>query len=137
MKKLLIFSIVFILFLSFEAYSQIVVIANKDVSVSSINLDKLRNIYTLDSKELGGNQIKLFDYSSSIPTQSDMYSKIGKDASTLKKSWLKAKLTGSGNPPVTVGSEADMLQKVANNSGAIGYVDKSIVNDSVKILLEL
>lgn len=50
MKKLLIFSIVFILFLSFEAYSQIVVIANKDVSVSSINLDKLRNIYTLDSK---------------------------------------------------------------------------------------
>lgn len=66
-----------------------------------------------------------------------MYSKIGKDASTLKKSWLKAKLTGSGNPPVTVGSEADMLQKVANNSGAIGYVDKSKVDDSVKILLEL
>jgi hypothetical protein len=40
-------------------------------------------------------------------------------------------------PPKDVGSAAQMKQAVAANPGAIGYVKKDDVDDSVKVILKL
>ena len=41
-------------------------------------------------------------------------------------------LAGEGDPPAALESEVSILQKIAKTPGAIGFVSKNIVNNSVK-----
>jgi len=55
----------------------------------------------------------------------------------MKAYWSRLVFTGKGKPPMSVGSASEMLSAVAADSSAIGYVDASQVNDSVKVVLTL
>jgi ABC-type phosphate transport system substrate-binding protein len=55
----------------------------------------------------------------------------------MKKLWMKVQLTGEGQPPTGVGSEDEVLSKVASTPGAIGFVSSDKVNGSVKVLLTI
>jgi ABC-type phosphate transport system substrate-binding protein len=60
----------------------------------------------------------------------------GKSAAQMKAHWSKVIFTGRGQPPRTVsnGSEARKLLAAAPN--AIGYLERSLVDGSVKVLLQ-
>ncbi|MBI9071032.1 MAG: hypothetical protein JEY94_05510 [Melioribacteraceae bacterium] len=83
---------------------------------------------------MGSTKVKLFDYSIENSIKISFLGTIGKSSLELKKAWLKAKLTGKGNPPATVGSEDEMINKIASTPGAIGFISSSKVNDQVKVL---
>ncbi len=136
MKKLLL-ALIICTVLPVASIAKIAVIANKDVKISSINKAKLLDVYTLDIAEFGGNKIKVFDYSSETPTKKSFFGTFDKSISEFKQIWMKKKLTGNGNPPLNVGSEDDMVNKVASTSGAIGYVDSDKVTGAVKVLMEI
>jgi ABC-type phosphate transport system substrate-binding protein len=55
----------------------------------------------------------------------------------IKKVWMKLQLTGEGQAPEGLGSDDEVVSKVASTPGAIGYVDAAKVNDNVKVLLEI
>lgn len=110
------------------------VIANKSVSAGSIDASTLANIVTLDQKQFGGASVVLFDLGEDGGAKSKFYSFIGKSFTDCKKVWLKAKLTGNGNPPATIASEDEMVKKVASTPGAIGYVSVGKVTGDVKVL---
>jgi hypothetical protein len=42
----------------------------------------------------------------------------------LRRTWNRMTYTGTGQPPITVYSVAEMLEKVKNTPNAIGYTDK-------------
>lgn len=53
----------------------------------------------------------------------------------LVKIWDRSVFSGSGQSPMIVDSEEEMLRKVSENEGAIGYLLKGIEGgDNVKIL---
>lgn len=136
MRKLVI-ALIICTILPIASFAKIAVIANKDVKTSSINKAKLLDVYTLDVNEFGGSKIKIFDYSSETAVRKDFFDYLGKSIADFKQVWMKKKLTGNGNPPINVGSEDDMLSKVASTPGAIGYVSSDKVNASVKVLMEI
>lgn len=117
--------------------AQVVIIANKSVNVSKINIATLINIYQLEQTELGGAKVQLFDLNEESGAKQAFYSALGKPASEYKKIWMKKKLTGNGNPPKPVSNEDEMVNKVANTPGAIGFVSASKVNGNVKVILEI
>lgn len=119
------------------AKSQIAVIANKSVSAASIDKGKLSSLYNLESKDLGGTKVALFDYKTAGSESNALYGYIGTDATNIKKNWMKAKMTGTGAPPTQVGSADEMLSKVASTPGAIGFVPESKVSGDVKVLLKI
>jgi ABC-type phosphate transport system substrate-binding protein len=117
--------------------AQVVIIANKNLPVKSIDNNSLVNLYILQSNELSGQKVKLFYSNTENEAVTKLLQIIGKSGSELKKIWLKAKLTGNGNPPENAFSDEDMIQKVASTPNSIGFVSLKSANASVKILLKL
>ena len=59
----------------------------------------------------------------------------GKDVNAIKKYWRKMVFSGLGNPPEELGSDAAVLDYVAHNVGAVGYVSAgAAVGGQVKAL---
>lgn len=53
----------------------------------------------------------------------------------LKSFWSRQVLTGKGHPPKEVSSASSMKSVVSSTLGSIGYLDSTLVDDSVKVLL--
>ena len=60
---------------------------------------------------------------------------LGKDSSQVKSQWSKLVFTGKGTAPKEFGSSAEVKKAVAADVQAIGYIEKSAVDDSVKVIL--
>ena len=70
--------------------------------------------------------------------RADFYRKVAdKDAAQLKALWSKLVFTGKGSPPKEYNGNAEVKKAVAADPKAIGYIDKSAVDDTVKVILTL
>lgn len=139
MKSMKFYALIIVAMLTFTAnsYSQIQIIANKSVKEGSINKAKLKNIFTLDTKQWAdGSKIVVVDQKSGAAKE-DLCKAVGQPAANLAQLWMRVKLSGEGNPPTPVASDEDMLAKVASIPGAIGYVTAGKANASVHVLMEI
>jgi len=116
--------------------AQVSVVANKSVSESALNAVQVANIFSLTVTQWSdGSKVVVFNQTGSA---SDLFYKgIGKSEISLKKEWMKKQLTGAAKAPESLGSDADVLSKVASTPGAIGFVKSSSVTGDVKVLSEL
>lgn len=70
------------------------------------------------------------------PLRAEFYKKVAdKDASQAKALWSKLVFTGKATMPKEVADNAAVKAAVAANPKAIGYIDKSAVDASVKVVL--
>jgi len=66
----------------------------------------------------------------------EFYAKVvRKDEAQVKARWSKLVFTGKGSAPKELPSGQDVVKAVAADPHAIGYVDSSFVNITVKIIL--
>src|ERR1700689_5481284 len=59
---------------------------------------------------------------------------IGKTAAQIKAYWSKIIFTGRGQPPPSVSNSIEMKKRISDNPAAIGYIDRSLVDDSVRVV---
>lgn len=72
----------------------------------------------------------------SAPLRAEFYQKVlNKDPATVKAGWSKLVFTGKATAPKEYASSADVKKAVAADVSAIGYIEKSAVDDSVKVIL--
>lgn len=70
--------------------------------------------------------------------RNDFYKKVAdKDAAQVKAIWSKLVFTGKATAPKEYKSNAEVKKAVAEDPKAIGYIDKSAVDDTVKVILTL
>ena len=68
--------------------------------------------------------------------RNEFYQKVlGKDGSQVKAIWSKLVFTGKGTAPREFSSSSEVRKAVAADPAAIGYIEKSAVDDSVKVIL--
>ncbi len=128
----------FMLLMGSQAFAQIAVIANKSVPENAIKINKVGEIYTLMAKTWSdGKAIVPVTLKSDNAETEKFFGAIGKSFLEIKKLWMRAQLTGEGQPPVGVGSDDDVISKVASTPGAIGFVNAGKVNNKVKVLLTI
>jgi len=133
MKKLL--SLVAIIVFTMSVQAQVSVIGNKAVG-EAVNAAKIISIYSLTvTKWADGSKIIVYDNGSDA--NNGFYSALGKDHLSFKKEWMKKQLTGEAKAPENMGSDAEVIAKVASTPGAVGFVKAASVTGSVKVLLEL
>jgi ABC-type phosphate transport system substrate-binding protein len=83
-----------------------------------------------------GVQAVPIDQAEGSSTRVEFYAKvIGKTAAQIKAYWSKIIFTGRGQPPPTVSSSAEVKALLVENPAAIGYIDASMVDDSVRVVL--
>ncbi len=123
-------------FVAAPAQAQVAVVAHPGVADASADTGTLVGIYSLDKTRWSdGSPVVPFDAATS--SQDAFYSAIGQSASQIKKVWLRKKLSGEGQPPQSLGSDAEVLAKVASTPGAVGFVSAGAVDGSVKVLATL
>jgi ABC-type phosphate transport system substrate-binding protein len=70
------------------------------------------------------------------PVRNEFYKKVAdKDASQAKALWSKLVFTGKATPPKEVAGSAEVKKAVAADPKAIGYIEKSAVDATVKVVL--
>ena len=70
------------------------------------------------------------------PLRSEFYKKVlDKDSTQVKAIWSKLVFTGKASAPKELASSADVKKAVAADVSAIGYIEKSQVDDTVKVIL--
>jgi len=133
------FFIVFVLslLLSMPTFAaSLKVIANVSVEDSQLKLKDLRSIYTM-KKNLwsNGDRIVVFVLSDDSATHKDFCRQLLKVfPRQLESVWYRLVYSGTGERPVSVNSEEEMIALVANTPGAIGYIRSEGLHEETKII---
>jgi ABC-type phosphate transport system substrate-binding protein len=70
--------------------------------------------------------------------RNEFYKKVtDKDAAQVKAIWSKLVFTGKAQAPKEFKTSAEVRKAVADDPKAIGYIEKSAVDDTVKVILTL
>jgi ABC-type phosphate transport system substrate-binding protein len=65
----------------------------------------------------------------------EFYQKIvGESAAQMKVYWSKIIFTGRGEPPPTVADGEELKKRLRNNPAAIGYIERSQVDETVRVV---
>ena len=126
-----------LLAVSVPAGADVVVVAAK--SVGDLTKEQVAEIYLGRTSALpGGGTVVPLDLAEGNALREEFYSKVtGKSASQAKSHWAKLAFTGKGTPPKEVPGSAEVKKAVAGTPGGIGYIEKSAVDDTVKVVFKL
>jgi ABC-type phosphate transport system substrate-binding protein len=115
----------------FAAQAQIVVIVNP--AATAPTKEQVADIF------LGKNQsLTPFDQVESSPIYADFYKKAtGRDVAQIKSTWSRIVFSGKGQSPKQLADSAAVKKAVAADPKAVGYIDKSALDGSVKAALSL
>jgi ABC-type phosphate transport system substrate-binding protein len=113
-----------------QAAADVVVIVSAQSSAASITPGQLSRVYLGKS-----NTMTPVDIADPSVARREFYAKVvGKDAAQVKARRLSLVITGKGSAPKELPSGADVVKAVAADPNAIGYVDRSYVNLTVKVI---
>ena len=129
MKKMMIAAVA-ALVLSAPAFADVVVVVNAANS-DAVSKDQIASVFLGKSTALTP-----IDQADGSAIRGEFYKKVAdKDAAQAKALWSKLVFTGKATPPKEVSSSADVKKAIAANPKAIGYIEKSAVDASVKVVL--
>jgi hypothetical protein len=95
--------------------------------------DQVVNVYLGRS-----NELKPLDLPDSNPARQLFYKKVtDRDAAQVKAVWSRITFTGQGKPPKELADATAVKKAVAADPKAIGYIPKSDVDSTVKVILSL
>ena len=110
---------------------EIVVIVNP--ATAPISKDQLTDLYLAK----GGALIPI-DQAADSAIYAEFYKKAtGRDTAQIKTIWSRILFTGRGVPPKQLPDSAAVKKAVAANPKAVGYIEKSDVDASVKVAFSL
>jgi ABC-type phosphate transport system substrate-binding protein len=116
-----------------EASAEVVVIVNPKNASGHMSTDQVSQYFLGKSSALTP-----VDQPESSSIRAEFYKKVAdKDPGQVKSIWSKLVFTGKGTLPRELGSDAEVKKAVAADVNGIGYIDKSAVDSSVKVIANL
>ncbi len=126
------------LLLTTNAYAGVVVIVSARSSVRSLTTEQTTNIFLgkVSTFPNGARAIPV-DQTEGSAIRDEFYLKVArKNSSQLTAYWAKAIFTGDSFPPKLLDGNLAVRRAVANDPHAIGYIDYSALDSSVRVVLE-
>lgn len=112
------------------------VVINPHVTDKSLPVNTLRAIFGMRLQTWpDGTKIRVFV----LPDDAQLHQKFSKGILNifpyqLRAAWDRLVFSGIGQAPIRVASTEEMLVRVANTPGAIGYLWRTDIDDSVDVL---
>lgn len=114
------------------SFAQVVVVVNPKNPAATMTQEQVANVY------LGKIPSMVSDLPEGNPARDLFYTKAtGRTAAQVKAVWARLTFSGKASPPKEMANSAEVKKFVAANADAIGYIEKSAVDPSVKVVLEL
>jgi len=118
---------------SMNAFAGLVVVGNP--AMSELDASTVKKLYLGKAKSL---QIEAVDLEDGHPKKGEFHQAITqKTEAQLQAYWAKRVFTGKGQPPKAVGQESLAKNMVASSKNTIAYIDESLVDSTVKVILKL
>jgi ABC-type phosphate transport system substrate-binding protein len=112
------------------ALAQVVVVVNPKAAESTMTKEQIAQFFLGKSTAMTP-----IDQPDGAPLRADFYKKVAdKDAAQAKALWSKLVFTGKATMPKEVADSAAVKAAVAANPKAIGYIEKSAVDATVKVV---
>ena len=131
-----------IAFSSTVAMADVAIISNPGANIGAIDASDVRKIFLGERKSFpNGTYATPINHAEGSQDRNIFFHNIlNITEQAHDKHWLrkqKRSMRTIGYRPEEVGSSTVVLETVANTSGGIGYIDASMVNDSVKVLMTI
>lgn len=119
------------------AAAQVVVIVSANSQITALRTDQVANIFLGKSMTYPtGDEAIPLDQNENASVRKEFYDKVmRRPPAFLKAHWSKLLFTGKGQPPRNMENNEAMKKAVARNAKFIGYIDKSAVDESVRVVL--
>lgn len=121
------------------SHEVIVIIANKGVRVTEIARNELRPIFqTKKDTWPDGTPARPFNLPEGNAFRQGFDAAVlGLDPDRVTRYWIDRKIRGGERPPQTAPSSAVVLKIVSKTAGALGYVEATAVDASVKVVAKI
>jgi ABC-type phosphate transport system substrate-binding protein len=118
-----------------HAQAQIIVIANSGVKATDISKNDLRDVFTGAATALpgGGNVVPILLKAGTVHEEF-LQAYIGKNDTAYRAGWRSLVFSGQASMPKSLDTDAAVVEFVAHNAGAIGYIGKATPHEGVKVL---
>ena len=118
------------------AWCQVAVVVGAKSTANALSPEQAAALFLGKTDQLPGVGVALLlDQPEANPVRDLFYSKVaGKSGSQVKAAWSRLIFSGKATPPKEIPNSVDVKKMVANNQNAIGYIEKSAVDATVKVL---
>ncbi len=114
---------------------EVIIIANTSVSVDSMDRGIVSDIYQgMKTKWDSGDKVVVVMLRKGETHESFAKDIVGSTPSKLRNIWKKIIFSGTGNPPKIMKSESELVTRIAETKGAVGYIHSSTPHDGVKVI---
>jgi ABC-type phosphate transport system substrate-binding protein len=136
MKKLFaVFLFLIAAFCASRAQAQVIIIANLSVKATEVSKSDLKDIFTGSTTSLkDGSRVAPILLKGGTAHEEFLQAYIGKSDSTYRAGWRSLVFSGQSSMPKSLDTDAAVVDFVAHNAGAIGYIGKASPHEGVKVL---
>ncbi|MFA6922112.1 MAG: phosphate ABC transporter substrate-binding protein [Gallionella sp.] len=125
-----------VLLFSHSLFAEVLVVTGAGSPSISMNKNQVCDVFLGKVKSLpNGINATPVDQPEFNSLREEFYFKVAnKSVAQVKVNWAKLYFTGRGTPP-REGADSDDIKKIVNSTpGAIGYIDRSSLDSSVKVV---
>jgi ABC-type phosphate transport system substrate-binding protein len=117
--------------------AQVAVVVGANSAAAAMTTEQAAGLFLGKSDQLPGVGVALLlDQSESAAVRELFYTKVtGKSPAQVKAVWSRLVFSGKATPPKEIANSATVKKMVAANPNTIGYIEKSAIDASVKVLL--
>jgi ABC-type phosphate transport system substrate-binding protein len=118
------------------AMADVVVVVSAKSPVMALSKNQLIDIFLGKvSRYPDGTEAMPLDQAEGSGARDEFYARAAdKSAAQIKAYWSKIIFTGRGQPPPTVSNSLEVRKRIRENPAAIGYIDRALVDDTVRVL---
>lgn len=119
--------------------ADLVVIVNPQSGVQKMTQAEVASIYTAKTRQLPSGVAALpLDMNIEAEARKDFYQRLlGKSVAEINAYWARLLFSGRATPPHQMFDAAAIVETVAQNKGAIAYVERDKIDKRVRVVLEL
>jgi ABC-type phosphate transport system substrate-binding protein len=120
------------------AMADVVAVVSSKSAVMTLSKSQVIDIFLAKSVRFpDGSAAVPIDQTEGAAARDEFYGNFsGKSAAQLKAYWSKIIFTGRGQPPKAVSSSDEIKKLLAQNPSAIGYLERSLVDNGLRIVAE-
>ena len=119
------------------AVADVVAVVSAKSAVTTLSRSQVADIFLGKTSRFPNNvQAVPIDQADGTAVRDEFYAKVtGKTAAQLRAYWSKVIFTGRGQPPLAVSNSTEVKKRLGENPAAIGYIEQSMVDGSVRVVL--
>jgi ABC-type phosphate transport system substrate-binding protein len=118
------------------AGADVVAVVSAKSPITALSMSEVADLFLGRANHFPtGLQAFPVDQAEGSAIRDEFYSKVvGKTPAQIKAYWSKIIFTGRGQPPPTTSNNIEMRKRISDNPTAIGYIERNMVDDSVRVV---